>query len=65
MWKTSKWVPEWVIRRAIAHLHELSILAGVHCTGAIPLNKKPPHNEGQQVERKPRLSTSRCALSHP
>lgn len=21
MWKTNKWVPEWVIRRAIAHLH--------------------------------------------
>lgn len=21
MWKTNKWVPEWVIRHAIAHLH--------------------------------------------
>jgi hypothetical protein len=28
MWKTNKWVPEWVIRHAIAHLHGLSILAG-------------------------------------
>lgn len=22
MWKTNKWVPEWVIRHAIAHLHQ-------------------------------------------
>ena len=21
MWKTNKWVPDWVIKRAIAHLH--------------------------------------------
>lgn len=44
MWKTNKWVPEWVIRHAIAHLHGPSIRAGVRCTGAEHLNREPPPN---------------------
>lgn len=42
MWKTNKWVPEWVIRHAIAHLHGPSIRAGVRSTGAEHLNREPP-----------------------
>lgn len=34
MWKTNKWAPEWVIRRAIAHLHGLSVPAGARSAGA-------------------------------
>lgn len=38
MWETDKWVLEWVIGHAIAHLHGLGIRAGVHRTQAHHLN---------------------------
>lgn len=55
MWKTNKWVPEWVIRPAIAHLHGPSILAGVQeqniwTESLLPHPPPLPHHGELQVE---------------
>lgn len=55
MWKTNKWVPEWVIRHAIAHLHP-----GLQppCRCAISIMEGRPQTGGKPVP-----SESRPALS--
>lgn len=70
MWKTNKWVPEWVIRPAIAHLHGPSILTGVRRPGAEHLNREPPPPPPTPATSwratgggKPKLAGS--TLSHP
>lgn len=49
MWKTNKWVPEWVIRHAIAHLHP-----GLqpHCRCAISIMEGRQHTGGKLVPSK-------------
>lgn len=70
MWKTNKWVPEWVIRPAIAHLHGPSILAGVQeqniWTESLLPHPPPPTPATSWRATgggKPKLSGS--TLSHP
>lgn len=61
MWKTNKWVPEWVVRHAIAHLHPglqppcrcaISIMEGRWHTGWKPV----PSKTGPAVSWPPMLS---------
>lgn len=61
MWKTNKWVPEWVIRHAIAHLHPglqprcrcaISIMEGRQHTGG----KLVPSKTGPALSWPPILS---------
>lgn len=63
MWETDKWVLEWVIGHAIAHLHGLGIRAGVHRTQAHHLNPESPSRRLQDKGNHNSVSASRCALS--
>lgn len=71
MWKTNKWVPEWVIRHAIAHLHpgpqppcRCACCRSRKSESQIgELNRRVRSHRGQQTGGKPVLSATGSVLT--
>lgn len=66
MWKTNKWVPEWVIRHAIAHLHP-GPQPPCRCAGhtSRESERRAIHQGGRQVAGKLVPSATTLVLRSP